>query len=1095
MATPAIDYNALAQQAGGVSAPPPIAPVPAAAAVDYDALAKQAGGVSARPLPSDYAAPGALANGAPGASPAAAAPVSAAAAPSMPGASPAPALPPGGDEGAAKVIKLARDSGVPDAETLDEIGQFRGDLLPRIKAAAAAGRSPGDVLNEFAGTPVEEPKSAVARFATSTGSALNSMLNPYPALKHYLVDVPEASADDVKNKLIKGDYKGALGSILNAAAPAGKGSFLSDAVAAQAHQFVQAYKDLSDTQQMPALSDRVMSAAGHTAAGLLPLVGPAAAAAGEKVGDQGAAGDWAGAAGTALGTVGGALAAEPLAKGAAKVLPAVEAGVTALPGALGSARDATADSLRSGAETNWNTAINPTKEVNKAIVRDQVAPGLSARGVRASSLQDLNDQANGFMDTNAAMIDKKFDDHAAAGTTISVKPILADLDKEIQDYSVAGEELNPAYVGKLKAFQQQVQNISDFHGGQVPLADLRKVRQAHDEIVAQSKGGFALPPDAQSAVNASKLYSNSIRARFAETDPSLATANREFNFWSNTDKVTAASLLRKTGQRRSLTAKFGSVVGAGIGGAVGHAVMGEMGTGAGAAAGGALGLKLGDFANSTAWNSLAAVTKMKLSRLLEDGNQAGAVALAKQNGIVPATPAAATSAARNVPPSGAPQNAGITSQVQAVPTALSPARGAAGGQNPAGQAGQPVAAAGSFAAAGADPRVGVRTSVTVPGKPGPGFAASYKLQELDAVNASHNGLTFGRNAEYKLTNDRNYANKENQGKVVNWSSPAEFDPKFHVTDNPDATNGPVVTDSKGNVIGGNGRAMIMQRVYNGNARGAAAYRSLLESKAAQFGIDPAAAAGMQKPLLTRVIDDAEFKGASAKQDAITDLNKTGTAALTPGERAIADSRRVSVATLDDVAARLDAKGANATLADVLDGKGGNEVMDKLIADGVISPQERAGLGDADKLNADGKARVARLIVGRFFKSPEQLDNAVPAVRAKIERIAAPLAQVEAKGEWSLTPHVEGALDLLDQAKKAGIKTSTISWRRTGYSARTSTPLKPSRSLRRWPRRSRPTWSTPRGNTRRTPLTQARARTRCWAMRRRLPNRLRKASAR
>jgi hypothetical protein len=45
--------------------------------------------------------------------------------------------------------------------------------------------------------------------------------------------------------------------------------------------------------------------------------------------------------------------------------------------------------------------------------------------------------------------------------------------------------------------------------------------------------------------------------------------------------------------------------------------------------------------------------------------------------------------------------------------------------------------------------------------------------------------------------------------------------------NPDATEGPPVTGADGNVMGGIGRGMTMQRVYANNPNGAQAYRDLL----------------------------------------------------------------------------------------------------------------------------------------------------------------------------------------------------------------------------------------------------------------------------
>jgi hypothetical protein len=130
---------------------------------------------------------------------------------------------------------------------------------------------------------------------------------------------------------------------------------------------------------------------------------------------------------------------------------------------------------------------------------------------------------------------------------------------------------------------------------------------------------------------------------------------------------------------------------------------------------------------------------------------------------------------------------------------------------------------------------------------------------------------------------------------------------------------------------------------------------------------------------------------------------------------MADSRRVSTGTLDDLGSRLNARGPDATLADVLEGSSGTEVLDKLISDGVVSPQERAEYADGPNLTQDGKSRIQRLMLGRFFEDPSQLDRTPLSIRAKLGRMAAPLAQVEGQGEWSLAEPMHKALSLIEQA--------------------------------------------------------------------------------
>jgi ddrB-like ParB superfamily domain len=306
------------------------------------------------------------------------------------------------------------------------------------------------------------------------------------------------------------------------------------------------------------------------------------------------------------------------------------------------------------------------------------------------------------------------------------------------------------------------------------------------------------------------------------------------------------------------------------------------------------------------------------------------------------------------------------------------------------------------------------TSIPVPGS-ARSYQGHYAVKELSDIQPSHSGLSFAPNEKYQIVNDRDYRRPENQFKILHGSTGPNFDPRYLITDNPDAGNGPPVVDSQGNVLGGNGRGMILQRVYANNPAGAQAYKNLLAEKAGNFGLDAAEVRAMKQPVLVREVPDTELAGAQSKQGAVTDFNVKGTAELRPSEKALADSRRVSPQTLDDIGTRLDVKGPDATLLEALEGKSGAEVLQNLIADGAIAPQEAAAYVSDGKLTPAGKTRISQAMLGRFFNDPAQMDRLAPSIRNKLEQIAAPLVRVENQQGWSLTPHVLSALDLLEDA--------------------------------------------------------------------------------
>jgi cell division septum initiation protein DivIVA len=329
-------------------------------------------------------------------------------------------------------------------------------------------------------------------------------------------------------------------------------------------------------------------------------------------------------------------------------------------------------------------------------------------------------------------------------------------------------------------------------------------------------------------------------------------------------------------------------------------------------------------------------------------------------------------------------------------------------------------------AAGGQKRSNV-TTVELAGKPGQGYKARYEISELGDSTASHNGLTFEENPTYPYKNQRNYKTAVNQQKVIVGSSEAGHNPRLHVEPSADAVNGPPVEDARKNVLSGNGRHQMQERIYAAGGNAAKRLRDAIAEQARQIeGLNPDDAYRMKRPSLRLVIDDEEFarRGPGAKQNFIADTNVAGTASLTAGEQMISDSRRVSDATVNHVGGLLEGIGPDATLSQALDGRAGAEVLNKLVDDGVIPDQSRAAyvketkLGDV--LTEEGKERVTRLMVGRFFEHPDQLSK-LPEARNQVERIAAPLSQVDSIPDWSLTPKVQEAVGILERAHDLGVK--------------------------------------------------------------------------
>jgi len=312
---------------------------------------------------------------------------------------------------------------------------------------------------------------------------------------------------------------------------------------------------------------------------------------------------------------------------------------------------------------------------------------------------------------------------------------------------------------------------------------------------------------------------------------------------------------------------------------------------------------------------------------------------------------------------------------------------------------------------------GSATTVRVPGEKTT-YQGQFAVRELDDVHASHNAHTFEKNPNYQFRNDRDYSNPVNKERVVVNSKGDTFDPVYLLADSPDATNGAPIIEPNGNVLGGNSRAMILDRVYKHNPAGAAAYRAELASRAPQLGIDPEQIAGMKRPVLVRELSASE----GDPQRAITDLNKTGTASLTAAERATADARMITPAAADYLASAIEGGGADATLNDVLSGKDGLAIVNRLVDDGVFTMQERPNLVDpkTGAVTAAAKERISKLLLGQVFEDADQMTRTPAEVRNKLERTVSPILQSSQKRGFDIRPTVREALDVLEYARAHGI---------------------------------------------------------------------------
>lgn len=201
-----------------------------------------------------------------------------------------------------------------------------------------------------------------------------------------------------------------------------------------------------------------------------------------------------------------------------------------------------------------------------------------------------------------------------------------------------------------------------------------------------------------------------------------------------------------------------------------------------------------------------------------------------------------------------------------------------------------------------EPHYGATTDVHIPGEDKT-YPAQYVVHEGADLQPSHNPLNFEPNAKYEHRNDRDYSDKTNAMRVIDYAQ--NLKPGYVVGESPDAVNGATITDKNQNALGGNNRLMAIQRAYAMHPEKGTQYRDALIRNAERLGLDPKRIeTDFTQPILSR-----ELIGKHDAQKAITDFNKTGTAGnsewdVTPlvsrAVDAIQEARAHGIKNLDDL---------------------------------------------------------------------------------------------------------------------------------------------------------------------------------------------------
>ncbi len=306
--------------------------------------------------------------------------------------------------------------------------------------------------------------------------------------------------------------------------------------------------------------------------------------------------------------------------------------------------------------------------------------------------------------------------------------------------------------------------------------------------------------------------------------------------------------------------------------------------------------------------------------------------------------------------------------------------------------------AGNLAPAPATKTDGAAAVVYVAGEGGKASALKgrYRLMEAGDVVASHDPDSFRPHEDYpEGVQERAYhRDKAEQAKVLR--NAKGLKPAFVVNTNPDATNGPPVVTGDGVVLGGNSRAMSMQRVYSSHPERAAELRAYLEEHAHEMGLTPEDVKAMKEPVLVREVELPDTSKVGL-QIAVRQMNENFTQGMDPRTMQVAQGRRLSDATLKALG---DAIGEDETLAAFLASPRSDRFVQALFRDGVIDQRNfnQYTVKGTRRLNSDGVTLVSRILVGRHLQDADLLSATTPQLVESLAQSVPAMMQAEAYGD-------------------------------------------------------------------------------------------------
>ena len=212
------------------------------------------------------------------------------------------------------------------------------------------------------------------------------------------------------------------------------------------------------------------------------------------------------------------------------------------------------------------------------------------------------------------------------------------------------------------------------------------------------------------------------------------------------------------------------------------------------------------------------------------------------------------------------------------------------------------------------------------------------------------------------------------------------------TDTPSPIDGPPMTTPEGIVLGGNARAMGIQLAYHNGGEAAARMKQAMVDAASKLGIDPAAVAKMERPVIIRVLTNPGDRGELSRI-----LNESLAAGRTQAVSAASAGKKISIHTAEVISYYIepDATGQAPSLRNVMaDANKAVEIIKMLVRDGAMTKSEVERFVDpkTQRLNDEGKIYIEQALLGRVVPDPTLIGNMAAGVKKKVLAALGPLTR-------------------------------------------------------------------------------------------------------